>query len=112
MTNLEQLKQDLANLTERVNCAMALTDGSIYLTRDQLKDLINTITQQTMEHFENELKDIDLDIEDYINLDLDYNRTIQVDFDNGSYFRDIKSNLTEPDEITDEDIDAIVEKYK
>ena len=114
MTQLEQLKQDLANLTERVNCAMALTDGSIYLTREQLKDLIITVQKQTVEYIESEIEDIDLTIDDYIELELDsYNRQIEVNFDSSSFMSDVKHNISGPEnEITDEDINSLIEKYK
>ena len=112
MTNLEQLKQDLANLTERVNCAMALTDGSIYLTREQLKDLINTVQEQTREFIEDEISDISLDIDDYVELELNYSREIEISVDNKSILIQIKSEISGPDKATDEDVDSLIEKYK
>lgn len=113
MTNLEQLKQDLANLTERVNCAMALTDGSIYLTREQLKDLINTVQEQTKEFIEGEIDSaIDrIDGDDYVELDL-CGREIEVTFDEHSLKRDIKNDIGGPNEITEDELDTLIEKYK
>lgn len=112
MTQLEQLKQDLANLTERVNCAMALTDGSIYLTRDQLKDLIDTVQKQTLEYVGNELKYIDIAAEEYVELELmRYDHRIEIGFDNDGFMNEIIRSIDGPD-VTDEDVDDLIKKYK
>lgn len=111
MTQLEQLKQDLANLTERVNCAMALTDGSIYLTRDQLKDLIDTVQKQTLEYVGNELKDIDIAAEDYVELELRCDHRIEICFDNDGFMNEIIRSIDGPD-VTDEDVNDLIKKYK
>lgn len=111
MTNLEQLKQDLANLTERVNCAMALTDGSIYLTREQLKDLINTVQEQTIEFIKKEIDDIAIDGDDYVELDL-CGREIEINFDVDSLMSQIKREIASPNDVTDEEVDSLIEKYK
>jgi hypothetical protein len=112
MTNLEQLKQDLANLTERVNCAMTLTDGSIYLTREQLKKIINTIQKQTIEYIKEEIEDIRLDGEDYVELELNYNREIEVTFDNNTFRKDIERNINGVDGIGDSELDDLLYDIK
>ena len=37
MTQLDQLKQDLSTLAERINKATEITDGKVHLTKEQLK---------------------------------------------------------------------------
>jgi hypothetical protein len=113
MTNLEQLKQDLANLTERVNCAMALTDGSIYLTREQLKQLINKVQGQACEHMNSEYESaIDgLDVDNFVELDLN-GREIEVQFDERQLKRDIIGNVDDKDDVDDTELDTLLRKIK
>jgi hypothetical protein len=113
MTNLEQLKQDLANLTERVNCAMTLTDGSIYLTRDQLKRLINKVQEQTKAFIDGEVDSAieGIEGEDYIELDL-CDREIEVTFDGNQFKRDIKNNIGGPSDIDEDDLNNLLEEIK
>lgn len=124
MTQLEQLKHDLANLNERlaidiarfnerINSVPLLTNDSIILTREQLKDLIVTVQNQTVEYIKTELEDIDLCYDNYVELELNYGREIEVTFDDGSFIRDVKHSISGPeDEITDEGIQNLIEKYK
>ena len=113
MTNLEQLKQDLANLTERVNCAMTLTDGSIYLTRKQLEAIINKVQKQTIEYIQSEVDGIrfDLDIDDYVDLEL-CGREIELNFDEDNLKRDIKDNINGPSDIENDELDSLIEQIK
>ena len=111
MTNLEQLKQDLAYLTERVNCAMTLTDGSIYLTRKQLESLINIVQHQTLEYIQSEIDDLRVDIDDYVDLDL-CNREIEVTCDSDSLIRDIKHHISGPEDIEDTELNDLIEKIR
>ena len=111
MTNLEQLKQDLANLTERVNCAMTLTDGSIYLTRKQLESLINKVQTQTIEYINGEIDGIRLDEDDYIDLDL-CGREIELNFDGDKLIEDIKRNIYGPIDIESHNLDNLIEKIR
>jgi hypothetical protein len=111
MTNLEQLKQDLANLTERVNCAMTLTDGSIYLTRKQLESLVNIVQTQTMEYINGEIDGIRLDEDDYVDLDL-CGREIEINFDGDKLIRDIKDNINGPSDIENDELDSLIEQIK
>ena len=113
MTNLEQLKQDLVNLTERVNCAMALTDGSIYLTRDQLKRLVNKVQEQTKAFIDGEVDSAieGIDGDDYIELDL-CGREIEVNFDERQLKRDVKNNIGGPNDINEDDLNNLLEEIK
>ena len=111
MTNLEQLKQDLVNLTERVNCAMTLTDGSIYLTKKQLEALVNKVQKQTIEYIQSEVDGIRFDEDDYIDLDL-HGREIELNFDEDNLKRDIKDNINGPSDIESLELDDLIEQIK
>jgi len=111
MTNLEQLKQDLVNLTERVNCAMTLTDDSIYLTKKQLEALVNKVQKQTIEYIQSEVDDIRFDEDDYIELDL-RGREIELNFDEDNLKRDIKDNINGPSDIESLELDDLIEQIK
>jgi len=111
MTNLEQLKQDLVNLTERVNCAMTLTDGSIYLTKKQLEALVNKVQKQTIEYIQSEVDDIRFDENDYVDLEL-CGREIELNFDEDNLKRDIKDNINGPEDIEDTELNDLIEQIK
>ena len=111
MTNLEQLKQDLVNLTERVNCAMTLTDDSIYLTKKQLEALVNKVQKQTIEYIQSEVDGIRLDEDDYVDLDL-CGREIEINFDGDKLIRDIKQNIDGPSDIENDELDSLIEQIK
>ena len=111
MTNLNQLQSELAALTERVNCAMSLTDGSIYLTREQLKQLINKVQEQTKEWIENEVDDMRFDEDDFIDLDLN-GREIDLNFNEDQLRRDIKGNIGGPEDINDDELDTLLNEIK
>ena len=70
MTNLNQLQSELAALTERVNSAMSVTEGSFTLTRDELKQLINKVQEQTKEYIETEEEYIKTEKGKYVYIDL------------------------------------------
>jgi hypothetical protein len=113
MTNLEQLKQDLANLTERVNSAMVVTEGSITLTRDKLKRLLNKVQGQACEHMNSEYESaIDgLDVDNFVELDLN-GREIEVQFDERQLKRDITGNVDNKDDVDDKELDELLESIK
>jgi hypothetical protein len=111
MTNLEQLKQDLVNLTERVNCAMTLTDGSIYLTKKQLEALVNKVQKQTIEYIQSEIDDIRFDEDDYVDLDL-CGREIELNFNEDKLIKDIKHHIGGPEDIEDTELNDLIEKIR
>jgi hypothetical protein len=113
MTNLNQLQSELAALTERVNCAMSLTDGSIYLTREQLKQLLNKVKDQACEHMNGEYESAieGADVDDYIDLELS-GREIEVNFDERQLKRDIQGNIESKDDLNDTDIDILLNEIK
>jgi hypothetical protein len=89
MTELEKIKQELTTLTERVNCAMTLTDGSIYLTHEQVRKLIVAVQKELIKSIEQVIDDISLNIEDHIELELNYSREIEINVNED----DIKDNI-------------------
>jgi NADH:ubiquinone oxidoreductase subunit E len=113
MTNLNQLQSELAALTERVNSAMAVTEGSITLTRKQLMEIINKVQEQTNEYIKGEVESaIDsIDGNDYCELELSGNE-ILIEFDNDSLSRDVKDNIGGPSEITDDELDELLDNIK
>jgi adenylosuccinate lyase len=113
MTNLNQLQSELAALTERVNSAMAATEDTITLTRDELKQLINKATQKAKDKIEQNMRNIDLSPEDYTHLELN-DREIEVDFDSSLFISDIIDNVEEfnNEEIEDSELDDLLESIK
>jgi len=111
MTNLNQLQSELAALTERVNSAMAVTEGSITLTRKQLMEIINKVQEQTREYIDTEIDDVRLDEDDFIDLDLN-GREIDLNFNQDSLISTIKDNINGPEEITDDELDELLDNIK
>jgi hypothetical protein len=111
MTNLNQLQSELVALTERVNSAMELTKGEITLTREQLKQLINKVQEQTKEWIENEVDDMRFDEDDFIDLDLN-GREIDLNFNEDRLRRDIKDNIGGPEDINDHELDTLLNEIK
>ena len=111
MTNLNQLQSELAALTERVNSAMELEKGEITLTRDQLKQLINKVQEQTKEWIENEVDDMRFDEDDFIDLDLN-GREIDLNFNEDQLRREIKGNIGGPEDIKDDELDTLLNEIK
>ena len=110
MENLEQLKQELASLTERVN-ALNSNSNSITLTRDQLMRLIDIVKGETTEYIKGEVEDAGLDIDNYVELEL-CGREIEVITDNSQLIRDIKDNIGGPEPIKEEHIDDLLKQVK
>jgi len=104
MTELEKIKQELTTLTERVNSATALTNGSVYLTHKQLKKLMVTVQEETIELMKSIIDSISLNIEDDVKLSINYDREISIDIDED----DIKDNIKREfvSNLTDEDVDS------
>jgi hypothetical protein len=111
MTNLNELQSELAALTERVNSAMAVTEGSFTFTRDELKQLINKVQKQTIEYIQSEVDGIRFDEDDYIDLDL-HGREIELNFDEDNLKRDIKDNINGPSDIENDELDSLIEQIK
>lgn len=107
--NLQEIKSELSKLTEQI-VKLEQKEGYTF-SKEQLIRLIEAVQKQTLEHVESELQSIDLNIEDYISLDL-YDREIQIDFDNRHFFKDVASNLDLSGDVTDEDINNLLVDFE
>jgi hypothetical protein len=56
MTQLETLKLEVDALAERINSAMASSEDSVTLTREQLKDFAQAIQEATVQKLKKPLK--------------------------------------------------------
>lgn len=104
MTQLEALKLDVDALTERINSAMAVSEDSVTLTREQLKDFAQAIQEATVEKVKSAIEDVNIDIADHVSLEL--NRfELEVNVDTSDVLSEIISSMDDPlDAITDEDV--------
>jgi len=112
--NLEHIKLELQELTNKVNELETQNNGAISLTKEQLKELILTVQEQTMEFVRKEIKDSHIfqNAEDYVELELCGN-SIEMNVDRYSLSRDIVDDIGSPnDEVTDEEIDAFLVKLQ
>jgi len=103
MTQLETLKLDLAALAEKINSAMAVSEDSVTLTRQQLKDFAQAIQEDTIFKVKEAIEDVNIDIEDHVSLEL--NRfELEVNVDRSDVLSEIVSSMDDPDDVTDEDV--------
>jgi hypothetical protein len=56
MTQLETLKLEVDALAEKINSAMASSEDSVTLTRQQLKDFAQAIQEATVQKLKSKLK--------------------------------------------------------
>jgi len=111
MTQLETLKQDLAELEVRIHNAMASDGNSITLTRDQLKEFANAVQTYSFDKIKNDIEDLSIDIEDHVSLEL--NRLeLEILVATDDVLSDITSSLSDPNEITDNDVRSLLEGIK
>ena len=103
MTQLEVLQQDLAALAERINSAMAVSEDSITLTRQQLRAFANAIQSQTIEKVKNEITDLNVYMEDEVSIELS-GLELEVSLDSDAILSNIVREISEGDEVTDEDV--------
>jgi len=103
MTQLEALKLDVAALAEKINSAMAVSEDSVTLTRQQLKDFAQAIQEDTIFKVKGAIEDVNIDIEDHVCLEL--NRfELEVNVDRSDVLSEIVSSMDDPDDVTDEDV--------
>lgn len=111
MTQLETLKQDLAELELRIHSAMASDGNSISLTREQLKEFANAVQTYSFDKVKNEIEDLSIDMEDHVSLEL--NRLeLEVSVATDDVLSDITGALPDPDEMTDNDVRSLLEGIK
>ena len=114
MTELEKIKDELTLLTGRVNDAITLTNGSICLTHEQIKDLMNIIRLQTIKEVNDLIDDVNLDIEDKVDLELSsYSREIEVSVNEDEIKETIKETIEKDiNDILDDDVINILSQVK
>ena len=108
MTQLEVLKQDLAALTERINSAMAVSEDSVTLTRQQLKAFANAIQSETIEKVKNEIEEVSIDGEEFVEISL-YDLRLEIEVDNDTLLSNITDKISGGDEVTDEDVQTYLD---
>jgi len=108
MTQLEVLKQDLAALAERINSAMAVNEDSVTLTRQQLRAFANAIQSQTIEKVKNEIEDMSIYAEEEVSIELN-GLELEVTVDNVEVLSNITRNISDGDEVTDEDVQTYLD---
>ena len=111
MTQLEALKLDVDALTERINSAMAVSEDSVTLTREQLKEFAQAIQEATVEKVKSYIEDVNIDIEDHVSLELD-RFELEVRVDRSDVLSEIVRSMDDPYEITDEDVAMYLDVVK
>ena len=111
MTQLETLKLEVDALTERINSAMTSSEDSVTLTRQQLKDFAQVISEDIIFKVKEAIEDVNIDIEDHVSLEL--NRfELGVNVDRSDVLAEIVSSMDEPDDVTDEDVVSYLDILK
>ena len=111
MTQLETLKQDLAELEVRIHSAMASDGNSISLTREQLKEFANAVQTYSFDKVKNDIEDLCIDISDHVSLEL--NRLeLEILVETDEVLSDITGALPDPNEMTDNDVRSLLEGIK
>ena len=108
MTHLETLKQDLAELTERINSVVTANEDSVTLTRQQLRNFAQAIQNSTIEEVKNEVENISLYIEDEITIELN-GLELEVNVDNDAVLSNIAQKIDYGEYITDEDVQTYLD---
>lgn len=108
MTHLETLKQDLAELTERINSVVTANEDSVTLTRQQLRNFAQAIQNSTIEKVKNEVENISLYIEDEITIELN-GLELEVNVDNDAVLSNIAQKIDYGEYITDEDVQTYLD---
>ena len=103
MTKLEALKLDVDALAERINSAMANSEDSVTLTREQLKEFAQAISEDIIFKVKEAIEDVNIDIEDHVSLELD-RFELEVNVDRSDVLAEIVSSMDDPDDVTDEDV--------
>jgi hypothetical protein len=111
MTQLEVLKQDLAALAERINSAMAVNEDSVTLTRQQLKAFANVIQSETIEKIKNEIEGMNIYAEDEVSIELS-GLELEVTVDSDAILSNITGNISDGDEVTDEDVQTYLDELE
>jgi hypothetical protein len=95
-------QDDIVEL-ERENLSMPKT--MVIFTRQQLIDFTRTVTERCKLAATEAVRDAGLDFDDMVELELDYNKTISVEFDESTLYREIESAI---DNIFETDDEAVL----
>lgn len=91
MTNITEIKQQLAELTEKVNALSQTSEDSFVLTKDEMVMLVKHLNSFFLEKLGNAIEQHDF--EDHIEIDTEvYNKTIDISLDINT--RSIKEEIT------------------
>ena len=96
-------QDDIVEL-ERENLSM-LKKTMVIFTRQQLIDFTRTVTERCKLAATEAVRDAGLDFDDMVELELDYNKTISVEFDENTLYREIESAI---DDIFETDDEAVL----
>jgi hypothetical protein len=92
-------QDDIVEL-ERENLSMPKT--MVIFTRQQLIDFTRTVTERCKLAATEAVRDAGMDFEDMVELELDYNKQISVEFDERSLYSEIESAIDDAFETDDE----------
>jgi hypothetical protein len=92
-------QDDIVEL-ERENLSMPKT--MVIFTRQQLIDFTRTVTERCKLAATEAVRDAGMDFEDMVELELDYNKQISVEFDERSLYSEIESAINDIFETDDE----------
>jgi hypothetical protein len=96
----QMIKQLVTDKEEPEELSMPKT--MVIFTRQQLIDFTRTVTERCKLAATEAVRDAGLDFDDMVELELDYNKTISVEFDERSLYSEIESAIDDAFETDDE----------
>jgi len=96
----QMIKQLVTDKEEPEELSMPKT--MVIFTRQQLIDFTRTVTERCKLAATEAIRDAGLDFDDMVELELDYNKTISVEFDENTLYREIESVIDDAFETDDE----------
>jgi len=96
------IKQLVTDKEEPEELSMPKT--MVIFTRQQLIDFTRTVTERCKLAATEAVRDAGMDFEDMVELELDYNKQISVEFDERSLYSEIESAIDDAFEIDDETV--------
>jgi hypothetical protein len=98
----QMIKQLVTDKEEPEELSMPKT--MVIFTRQQLIDFTRTVTERCKLAATEAVRDAGMDFEDMVELELDYNKQISVEFDERSLYSEIESAIDDAFEIDDETV--------
>jgi hypothetical protein len=96
----QMIKQLVTDKEEPEELSMPKT--MVIFTRQQLIDFTRTVTERCKLAATEAVRDAGMDFEDMVELELDYNKQISVEFDERSLYSEIESAIDDAFETDDE----------